>query len=432
MSAAWLVLLVASLPPTPASTLEAAAAEFTTFVVDRRFAPPVGVFVDGSSTALPRAFASLVAARLSSLRLAPVVIEAPDAAEAEQRARAMGVVTLARLTLVLERGSLTVRGDVLSTRVNFWSAQVPTRTGPAAVVTLSLPADAQTLTLSGLQTGGPAAPLALRVSSLGRLAQLPAALAVGDLDGDRHAEVAVLFADRLAIYGELKLQAQAELTQRLAARPTREPFGLVSLAPGRVVAWSMRREHGESWGFSNKELQPAGANDTLSLGALTLKPEPGFNRFAADLSWAGKPLALPVGPQTVSVSGEVVLMVFADGAAAVSRGGVPSSRVLGLGAGSALADLDGDGTPEVVATLSRTSGEADEVKVLALSAFEALQARGGTLAESTPLWQQPLHGRAVVAAAGDLDGDGLDEVVLGLWAADGSSGELVLLRGSGP
>ena len=79
-------------------------------------------------------------------------------------------------------------------------------------------------------------------------------------------------------------------------------------------------------------------------------------------------------------------------------------------------------------TSARTTGEVDEVRVVALGAFEAAQARNGAASEMTAAWQRKLDGRAVVAASGDLDGDGADEVVLATWRRDGSSELLVLRR----
>ena len=44
------------------------------------------------------------------------------------------------------------------------------------------------------------------------------------------------------------------------------------------------------------------------------------------------------------------------------------------------------------------------------------------------MWVCKLDGRVALAANGDLDGDGVDEVVLVSWLADGSSEFSVLRR----
>jgi hypothetical protein len=221
---------------------------------------------------------------------------------------------------------------------------------------------------------------------------------------------------------------RAELSGAWAARPCREPFGMVSVANGKVLAWSARREKPELFGAGGK---PLGPGEALVVDALTLKADPGFNRFQPAATWAGKAVSFPAPPQAVSPFGAMALVVFPDGTASLARGVAPSTRVGGVGSGSALADLDADGTAEVVVTSARTSGALDDVRVLSLADAEALAARGGVVAEASPLWQQPLAGRTIVAAAGDLDGDGADEVVLGTWLPDGS-GELLVLKRVAP
>ena len=114
------------------------------------------------------------------------------------------------------------------------------------------------------------------------------------------------------------------------------------------------------------------------------------------------------------------MFVTPSGRAAISRGDAASRFVTNVGSGSALTDFDGDNVAEVVATLFKT-GTGDEVRVLTLREFEAAQARNQALQELTPLWQDKLSARAVVAAGGR------ECVVLGLWKDDGT-GELVMIR----
>ena len=320
-----------------------------------------------------------------------------------------------------------MRGDALGTRVNFWSGAVPTRSGPATALAFSSSADAQALLLAG-GTPAPAAPLELRLSSLVRMPQVPAALAVADLEGDRRAEILVLTHDRLLVLGaEGRIVARAELEGPVSTRPSREPFGIIAVSQGRVVVWSGRRDQPEAFegGLSldacrgDRWLQARRPGLDGGAGPQPLSPR--------DQLAAGRGGAMPLAFQAVSLFKGMGLFCFADGSGAITQGTIPTSRVAGVGTGSALGDLDGDGIPEVVVTSARTVGEVDDVRVLALSAFEAAQSRGGALGEATPLWQQGIKGRAVVAATGDLDGDGRDDVVLGLWQPDGT-GELLLLQ----
>jgi hypothetical protein len=427
MSALLLALLVAA--PTAPSSLERAADQLCLAVVRGGFEPPVALAVEGAPRALSRALASLLASRLALAHLAPVVLEGVAVAEAERQARERGLPSLVRLGVTREGSRLVVRGDALGTHVNFWSGSVPTRSGPAVALAVSVALDAQASLLLGPEPGTPAG-LELAVSTLLRLPAVPAALAVADLDGDHRAEVLALVQDRLWVLGPGGAVARADLVGPLAARPSREPFGLLVVSPGRVLVASARRERPEAFAWPG--LRPLGPVDGLTVEGVGVSQEPGLNRFLAEVSWHGKALTLPARPQALASSGGLVAVAFADGTAAMTRAGLPSSRAQGVGTGLALADLDGDGEPEVVLTTARTSGDADEVRVLSQAAMEALQARGGSLADPGPvLWQQAMPGRVVVAAAGDLDGDGQDEVVLGRWWADGT-GELLVLSRSVP
>lgn len=431
MTPALLIFAMAAAPPgppelaAPVSALERLSDELAGAVVARGFAPPVGVFVEAPSAPLARVLTSLVSARLAARRLAPVAIEAPSAAAAEEVARARGAASVLRLALQVEGSRLTARGDALGTRVNFWSGSVPTRSGPAAALAAAVDVDREALLLAGERPA--AGPLELWLSSLLLLPQVPAALAVGDVDGDRRAEMVVLSEERLLLVGpDGRIQAKAELTAPLSPRPSREPFGAVAVSGSRVLVWSARRERPEAF-EEGRALRPASPPDGLRLERLGLAVDVGFNRFVPEVTWAGRAVVLPLPFQAVSLFGPLGLLCFVDGTAAVVREAVPATRVTGVGTGSTLADLDGDGTPEVVVTSPRTVGDADEVRVLGLVAFEAAQARGAALSEVAPLWGQALKGLAVAAAAGDLDGDGADEVVLGLWHPDGT-GSLMLLR----
>jgi hypothetical protein len=190
--------------------------------------------------------------------------------------------------------------------------------------------------------------------------------------------------------------------------------------------WSSRRERAETFSFKSGVLKPLGTAE-LVIDGLALHTDPGVAGFAHELTWAGKPVTLPGVASSFSEFGAMVVFTLNDGSAAVARGLSTVGRVSGVGSGTCLADLDADGTPELVATSAKTVGDVDEVRVVPIEKFEALQTRSAPLAEATAVWQQPLKGRALLAAAGDLDADATDEVVLGLWQTDGS-GELVVLK----
>ncbi len=413
-------LLALGLAASP-GTLDRAAALVATQVAERKFAPPIALYVEAAPAPLQRALASVIAAKLSDQGLTSLVVDAKDATLAESAAHDRGAVSVLRLTATMEGGRLALRGDVITTR-----GDAGVRTGPVAIVAHVLEADADVVTLTGPQAQG--APLELKLTSLVRLTEVPAALAVSDLDGDRKAEVLVLTGDHFEVRSgnDGRLLARADLTQPLSVHPTREPFGLIWVVGSRVNVWSSRRDRAETFSFKAGTLKSIGSSELLVDG-LALHTEPGLAGFARELTWAGKPVTLPGLASSFSEFGAMVVFTLNDGSAAVARGLSASGHVTGVGSGSCLADLDADGTPELVATSAKTVGDVDEVRVVPLDKFEGLQSRSAPLAEATPLWQQPLKGRALLAASGDLDADATDEVVLGVWHADGA-GELVVLK----
>ena len=421
------VLILAVSAPAPGSALERLALDVSRSVGEAGFEGPIGVYVEGSPAPASRAFASLVMASLSSKKLAPVPVTARDATEAERIAREQGLRSLVRLTVSLEPPKLVVRGDALGTWVNFWSGSTPTRTGPAAAVVSSVDADLEALTLAGAPALASTRPLELNLGVLARLTALPAALAIADLDGDRRAEIIVLVSDAVITWGsDGKLRHRVELTAPISSRPTREPFGLLSVSNGKLIAWSSRRERAESFSWQ-QGWRSTGVSEAPTLGPVTFTLRPGFTSFAKELTWAGKAMSWPEPVQQWSSFNSLALGVSPTGMAAIARGQAPSTQLNGVGSGSTLADLDGDGSPEVIATSARSTGEVDEVRVVALGAFESAQARGGNLNEAAVAWMKKIDGRAIVAASGDLDGDGVDEVVLGTWSNEGT-GELLVLR----
>lgn len=428
-----MIALALFLAAAPAGTTAPSALERLTKDIVRpveSFEGPIGVYVEGSPAPASRAIASLVIAALAQKKLGPTPVEAKDATEAERLAREQGLRTLLRLTVSFEAPRLTVRGDALSTWVNFWSGQTPTRTGPAAVIAAAVDADLEALTLAGASgPASPTRPLELVFGIVARAPGWPAAFTLADVDGDKKCEVIALIDDVLSTWSaDGKLKNRVELQGPQSLHPTREPFGFVSFANGRLIAWSSRRERAEAYTWGRDGFRAAGGADALTVGTLTLSPRAGFASFARELTWAGKSVVWPEPLQSVSLFGPIALGVGPAGLAGIARGVAPLSLLNGVGAGSTLADFDGDGSPEVVTTSARSTAEGDEVRVLSLGAFESAQVRGGNVAETTATWARKLDGRVVLAANGDLDGDGVDEVVLVSWLADGSSEFSVLRR----
>lgn len=421
-------ILVGAIMMATTPSLERLAEDVSVTVIQNKLEGPIGVFVEGPSPTLNRALGSVVMARLAKHKLGPVPVTSRDAPEAERWARENRLRSVLRLGVSLEGPKVVLRGDALSTWVNFWSGNTPTRTGPAAAIALQVDADPEAVTLGG-GTPSPSRPLELTVSVLARLPAQPAALAIGDLDGDHRAEIVALVADGISTWtGDGKYKGRVELNAALTSACSREPFGLLSFKDGKLLAWSSRRETAEVFSWQRDDWHSVGQADAPSIGPFVFKPRPGFASFERELTWAGRASTWVEPLQHVSLWGaNVALGVTSSGNASITRGQVPTNQVKGVGSGSVLADFDADGTPDVVASTTRSIGDSDELRVVSLIAFESLQSRGAQLSEAPVIWQKAINGRALVAAAGDLDGDGVDEVVIGTWF-DSGTGELLVLR----
>lgn len=363
-----LCVLISAVMSAHTPALERLAEEVTATVIQHKLEGPMGVFVEGPSPALNRALGSLLMARLAKQKLGPVPVTARDAAEAERWARENQLLSVLRLDVALEGPKLVVRGDALSTWVNFWSGKTATRSAPAAAVTSVVNADAEAVTLGGGTPASSSRPLELTSSVLARLPSRPAALTIADLDGDHRAEIIALVADGISTWtGDGKYKGRVELTAPLTSRPTREPQGVLNFKEGKLLAWSSRRETAEAFTWEHETWR-------------SLAPEGGEGQGE------GKTLTTLTTPKAAT------------------------TRV----------DIDGDGKPEVLTSTTRAIGDTDELRIITLAAFESLK-------EGPVMWQKSINGRALMAAAGDLDGDGVDEVVLGTWF-DAGTGELLVLK----
>ncbi|SET64173.1 FG-GAP repeat domain-containing protein [Stigmatella erecta] len=409
---------------------------------------PVALHLSGASPEMRRAMGTLLASRLAALELGPMVLEAPSPEEAEALARDQGARALVRLTLSLQEGALHARGDVLGTWANFWSGRTPTRpASPAAALTRSVEADAGTLALlsvvpppsSGSGSVMPLAPVSgsrqvrLMGAVLVQLEQPPAALAAGDLDGDGRDEVAVLTHRAVSVYaGDGRLLARRELEGiPLSSTPPREPFGVVAVLPQppRLAAWSAHFAHGEVLVLDRAQgaLRPIGPLDTAPLGANERASfTPGRTTFAPEVRVGeGQLLSVPAPFVSASLAASQLLFVHPDGGGSLyPRATTPPIRMQGLGAGSALGDLDGDGRPELITTSPLLFPNPDFVRVHALT--------GDDPTAHSPLWQSTLPvGRALQVVTADLDLDHRREVLVGLWLPDGT-GQVFLMRQGAP
>ena len=432
-------------PAPDALALEKLAARVAQEIADGQAEPPVAILVRAGSPSFARTFTTLIAARLARQNLAPVAVEAPELSSGEMEARAAGARALVRLTLSLEGGLLRARGDLLGTWVNFWSGSTPTRpASPAAVIDASMEADAQSLTLAiaAPASRSPAAPagadgLRLESAVFARLPRWTAALAAGDLNGDGRDEVVALTDEEIVVFSpDGRVLARRELRSLpVSASPSREPFGAVSVDPvAHVVSYlSAQRALGEALtpvqvGARFRVAKTLERAPLAQIGGEELTGElvPGQNAFRPEIALAGNgsrwtaPGAFTTLSAFAAKSGPEILLVFPSGAAAWRRGfaaGGPSLELRGLGAASALADLDGDGAAEIATTEPAWAPSPEVLRIL--RAPSSVASTGGA---ADPLFRAELsRGRALQIAAADLNGDRAQELVVALWLPDGTA-----------
>ena len=401
--------------------------------------------VDARTPALAAPLATALDAALSSLGYAVTPSRGGDA---EARARAGGQDWLQRVRaglvpgppspreaglgrgLVPGRRELAAVGELIPAWASFFLQRRPdARAIPPRVVQARAAADPETLLLAH-ESSAPNAAFAM----VRRLARLPGrvlALAIGEPGEPGRAAIVAVTPDALLVLtagGERIAERSADLS---TLRPVRDPFATVAIGDfggGRIALRRAGAARGEVLSLRGDRLVPAGELDAAPLcageaGRLFGELEPGTGVLVDRLSAWAEPGA-PRSRRSLY------------GAACAPRGGPISHAVLGTdlrlellgpdlrpvavpapittGCGFALADLDGDGTAEVVAS-SADPAASERLRVLA------------PLSDRPLLLEAPVEGVLLAGAAGDLTGDGVDDAVLAAVGPAGAWTDLLLV-----
>jgi hypothetical protein len=423
MRAAILVLALAAAAPAPAPpAILAVSGELAAEV-----GPPpegrrgVALAVEAPAPALAAPVATALAAALGARGYAVVPLRAgPDA---EPRARAAGADWLVHVSagLVPGRREVALVAEVIPAWPSFFLQRTPgARAIPPRVVQARAEADPETLLL--------ARPLAERGVVVRPLARLPGrvlALAAGDA-GDGTTSLLTVAADEATLLsgaGEVLARRALDAPGRRPVRWAAATAAIGDLGAGRI-GWAVAgAPSGEVAVRRGERLDVVATPAAAPLCAGGAGPL--FGAFAEGegilrdvLSRSAAPAAAPrsaralLGAAAAPAGGPIAFAALRDDLRLELLGPdlSPAAPALaGEGAGFALADLDGDGTPEVVAS-SPAAGAPDRVRVLA------------PRPDAAPLFASgPLAGRVLAGAAGDLTGDGVDDAVLALWPDDGGT-----------
>lgn len=441
------VLLAVALGAAPARSAPPPAAAAAAGALAREVGPPaegrrsLRLEVDARAPALRRTVESALDAALSGQGYAVTPHRGTGDAEAAARAAGQDWLLRVRAGLVPGGAEVALVGDLIPAWTSFFQQRRPeARAIPPRVVQARAPADGETRLLAREERPA-GAPFAI-VRPLGRLAGRVLALAIGDPERGRPALVAVT-ADAVVVLAPDATPIAVRRAVPGQAAPVRDPAAALAVGDfggGRIAVQRAGEPRAEVLALRGKTLEPAGALEAAPLcaggaGRLFGAFAPGTGVFADVLTplvdAAARPRSARLlygasaapggGPLAYAVLGTDLALELLGPDLAPVRAAAPAGA-LATGSGFALADLDGDGTAELVAS-SPSAGAPDRVRVLA------------PLAQSPVLLESaPIEGTILAAAGGDLTGDGVDDAVVAaiVEGPDGAPSSTLLLVTADP
>ncbi|HET8541839.1 MAG TPA: VCBS repeat-containing protein [Anaeromyxobacter sp.] len=403
---------------------------------------PLRLAVEAEAPALARIVESALEAALSAEGYAVTPHRGPGDAEAAARAAGQDWLLRVRAGLVPGGAEVALVGELVPAWPSFFLQRRPeARAIPPRVVQARAPADAETRLLAREERRA-GAPFAA-VRTIGRLAGRVLALAIGDADGRGRPAVVAVTADAVLVLGPEAVPVAVRRAVPGQAAPVRDPAAALAVGDfggGRIAVQRAGEPRAEVLAVRGGALEPAGALGAAPLCAGGAGPlfggfAPGTGVFLDLLSPLVDPAARPRsarllygaaaapggGPLAYAVLGvDLGLALLGPDLAPVR--GAAAADALATGSGFALADLDGDGTAELVAS-SPAPGAPDRIRVL------APLSRTPLLLESAAV-----DGAILAAAGGDLTGDGVDDAVVAAIAAgaDGAPASTLLLVSADP
>jgi hypothetical protein len=390
----------------------------------------VALRVEGGSPELAATLEALLRERLGRRATVRTVGTATDA----EAARKADFTSLVAVSLRLEAGRLLAHGTWSPTEHDPWWEVARGSRGPRTYATLfadvAITADVRAR-LGPVGTPPskppPGKPLARRYAFRQLKAPLDLgapilAMTAGDLDGDGRAELVVLTTGEVVILevgdSSARVTRRASLEGAAPVPRPRFPIGAMVLADvdhdqlPDVIARSSERDSvlvlskagagRAGGGYPVCGVEGRLASVTIDRGLPRFRREGAlWSTGAAPSWWAAVPDPF-LAMSCASIGADAALAVLDPAGSLKIAAAAGTSIIADSGTAFAIADLDGDGRPEVVASSSRVRGDGDQLTVWGLPPS----------GEPRPLHRTaPLKGGVVGVGAGDLDGDGVVDAV---------------------